>query len=203
MTDATPQKKSQKKPIGPKQAGFVKLTHGMTIVTLIIMIGSGLRIYNANPVFGGRGGWVFPKELVLGGGLSDARNWHFATMWFFSMNLLIYGLYIFITKRWEKRFASSADVKALQVSQNAKRKTYAWHRLAYTAVIPILLMAIVSGIAMYKPAQFDWLASLFINWQTLRTVHFITVPIVLIFMLFHVILGMRVGTFKLIRSMFV
>jgi thiosulfate reductase cytochrome b subunit len=203
MTDATPQKKPQKKPIGPKQAAFVKLTHGMTIVSLVIMIGSGLRIYNANPVFGGRGGWVFPKAWVLGGGLSDARNWHFAAMWFFSINLLIYGLYIFITKRWEKRFLSAADVKALKESQNAKRKNYAWHRLVYTGIVPVLLLAIVSGIAMYKPAQFDWLGGLFINWQVLRTVHFVTVPIVLVFTIAHAILGMRVGTFKLIRSMFI
>lgn len=203
MTDVKPPKKLQKKPPGPKQAGFVKLTHGITIVSLIVMIGSGLRIYNANPVFGGRGAWVFPKAWVLGGGLSDARNWHFSTMWLFSINLLIYGIYIFMTKRWEKRFVSSADVKALKESQNAKRKNYAWHRLVYTGIIPVLLLAIVSGVAMYKPAQFDWLASLFVNWQTLRTVHFITVPIVLVFTLVHAILGMKVGTFKLIRSMFV
>jgi thiosulfate reductase cytochrome b subunit len=203
MTDAKPQKKPQKKPPGPKQAAFVKLTHGITIVSLVIMIGSGLRIYNANPVFGGRGAAVFPKAWVLGGGLSDARNWHFSAMWLFCINLLVYGIYIFVTKRWEKRFVSSADVKALKESQNAKRKNYAWHRVVYTGIVPVLLLAIVSGIAMYKPAQFDWLAGLFINWQMLRTVHFITVPIVLVFTLIHTILGMKVGTFKLIRSMFV
>lgn len=202
MTNVSPVK-PKKKPPGPKQAAFVKLTHGTTIVSLGIMIASGLRIYNANPVFGGRGAWIFPKMMVLGGGLSDARSWHFAAMWFFSINLLIYGLYIFITKRWEKRFVSSADVKALQVSQNAKRKTYAWHRVVYSAIIPILILAIVSGIAMYKPAQFDWLADLFVNWQTLRIVHFATVPIVLGFTIVHAILGMKVGTFKLIRSMFI
>jgi thiosulfate reductase cytochrome b subunit len=199
MTEAKP----KKKPPGPKQAAFIKLTHSITIVSLVIMIGSGLRIYNANPVFGGQNGAVFPKTWVLGGGLSDARNWHFSAMWIFSINLLIYGIYIFVTKRWEKRFLSSADVKALKESQNAKRKAYAWHRLVYTGIVPILLLAIVSGIAMYKPAQFDWLSGLFINWQILRTVHFMTVPIVLLFTLAHAILGLKVGTFKLIRSMFI
>lgn len=199
MTDV----KSKKKSPGPKQAAFVKLTHGLTMISLVFMISSGLRIYNADPVFGGRGGWLFPKMLLLGGGLSDARSWHFATMWFFSVNLLIYGLYIFITKRWKKRFVSSADIKALQVSQNAKRKTYAWHRVVYSGIIPILILAIVSGVAMYKPAQFDWLSGLFVNWQTLRTVHFVTVPIVLVFTIVHAMLGMKVGTLKLIRSMFI
>jgi thiosulfate reductase cytochrome b subunit len=199
MTETKP----KKKPPGPKQAAFIKLTHAITIVSLVIMMGSGLQIYNANPVFGSRDGWTFPKMITIGGWLGGGRNWHFAAMWFFSINLFIYGLYIFITKRWEKRFASSADLKALQTATNVKRKNYAWHRLVYTGIIPVLLLAIVSGIAMYKPAQLDWLSDLFINWQILRTVHFLTVPIVLVFMIVHAILGLKVGTMKLIRSMFI
>jgi hypothetical protein len=30
------------------------------------MIGSGLQIYNATPVFGGRNGWHFPEFLTIG-----------------------------------------------------------------------------------------------------------------------------------------
>jgi thiosulfate reductase cytochrome b subunit len=199
MTDAT---KPKKTPPGPKQAAFIKLTHTINIISLIIMTGSGLQIYNANPVFGGRGAFTFPPVVTIGGWLGGGRNWHFAAMWVFSINLLIYGLFIFITKRWEKRFASGADVKALQVAQNAKRKNYAWHRVVYTGIIPVLLLAIASGLAMYKPAQFEWLSGLFVNWQILRTVHFLTIPIVLGFTIVHTLLGLKVGTLRLIRSMF-
>jgi thiosulfate reductase cytochrome b subunit len=97
----------------------------------------------------------------LGDGLADGRVWHFAAMWVYAINLLIYGLYIFITKRWKNRFAASNDLKALQVSANAKRKIFAGHKIVYTVIIPILLLAIVSGVVMYKPAQLHWLASLF------------------------------------------
>jgi thiosulfate reductase cytochrome b subunit len=191
-----------KSPPTPKQAIFVKLIHALLIISLVLMISSGLQIYNANPVFGGRAGWHFPKFLLLGGWLAGGRDWHFAAMWLFSLNLLIYGIYIALTRRWQRRFVSSSDLKALQTGQNPKRKNYAWHRLVYTAIIPILLLAIASGLAMYKPAQLHWLASLFGNWQTLRTFHFITVPIVIIYLFFHSLLALRVGGFRLIRSIF-
>jgi len=167
-----------------------------------VMITSGLQIYNANPVFGGREGWHFPSFLLLGGWLAGGRNWHFAAMWFYSLNLLWYGLYVLISSRWRKRFASSSDVKALQVSHNGKRKNYAWHRLVYTAIIPVLLLAILTGLTMYKPAQFYWLSGLFGSWQTIRIVHFSTVPIVIIFTLVHSLLALKVGSIRLVRSMF-
>jgi thiosulfate reductase cytochrome b subunit len=193
---------SPKSSPAPKQAIFIKSFHFINLISLIFMTASGLQIYNANPVFGGRAGWRFPKILLLGGWLGGGRNWHFAAMWFFSMSLLIYGIYIFITRRWKHRFASEKDLQALK-AQNPKRKNYAWHRLAYTAIIPILLLAILSGLCMYKPAQFALVSSLFGSWQNLRIAHFLTVPIVLIFAIAHIFLSFRVGGLKMIRSMFV
>jgi thiosulfate reductase cytochrome b subunit len=166
------------------------------------MIGSGLQIYNANPVFGGRGGWRFPDLLLLGGWLAGGRHWHFAAMWLFALNLLGYGIYIFITRRWQRRFVTSKDLKALQKSQNQKRRTYAWHRLVFTGILPVLLLAILSGLGMYKPVQFHWVVSLFGSWQALRVVHFITVPTVVAFTLIHSLLGFEVGGFRLTRSIF-
>jgi thiosulfate reductase cytochrome b subunit len=192
--------KRTKSPPAPKQVLFVKISHSILIISLLMMIISGLQIYNANPVFGGRGGWHFPSFL---GGLARGRDWHFAFMWIFSMNLLVYGIYIGITRRWKRRFVSSSDLQVLQTGQNPKRQNYAWHRLVYTGIIPVVLLAIASGLAMYKPVQLHWLAGLFINWQILRTVHFITVPIIMVYVFAHSLLALKVGNFRLIRSMFV
>jgi thiosulfate reductase cytochrome b subunit len=166
------------------------------------MITSGLQIYNANPVFGGRAGWHFPPILLLGGWLAGGRHWHFAAMWLFSINLLWYGIYIVITRRWKHRFVGSKDLKVLQQSQNQKRINYAWHRIAYTAIIPILLLAVITGIGMYKPGQFYWIVDCFGSWFALRIVHFISVPLVMIFALIHSLLGLKVGGSRLIDSMF-
>jgi thiosulfate reductase cytochrome b subunit len=199
MTPDSKLPKRSKSPPTPKQAFFIKILHGVLILSLLMMMISGLQIYNANPVFGGREGWHFPSFL---GGLARGRDWHFAVMWIFSMNLLVYGIYIGITRRWKRRFISSSDLKVLQTGQNQTRKNYAWHRLTYTSIIPVLLLAIASGLAMYKPVQLHWLAALFVNWQVLRTVHFITVPIILIYIIIHSFLALRVGGLRLVLSMF-
>ena len=191
-----------KSPPLPQQQTFIKILHGLLIISLFLMMGSGLQIYNANPVFGGRAGWRVPDWAKLGGGLAAGRDWHFTIMWIFAFTLLIYGIYIFLTKRWKKKFFSEQDLKALKIGQNPKRRTYAWHRLVYTGIIPVLILAIASGLAMYQPAQLHLLSGLFINWQTLRTVHFLTVPISLLFILVHIIMGIRAGGLKLTQSMF-
>lgn len=191
-----------KSPPVPPQTNFVKILHGLIIISLFIMIGSGLQIYNATPVFGGKSGWSFPQWATLGGWLAGGRSWHFTTMWVFALTLLIYGIYILLTQRWKRKFFSEQDLKALQVGKNSKRRIYSWHRLIYTGIIPVLILAIFSGLAMYKPAQFHWLSGLFVNWQTLRTIHFLTVPISLLFVLVHTIIGIRAGGLRLTRSMF-
>lgn len=186
----------------PNQAIGAKIFHSVNIISLFLMLTSGLQIYNANPVFGGRAGFHIPPILTLGGWLAGGRHWHFAAMWLFSLNLLWYGLYILITRRWQHRFVGVNDLKALQKTQNPKRLIYAWHRIVYTSIIPILLLALLTGIGMYKPAQFPWIVDMFGNWQTLRIVHFASVPLVIIFTIVHSALGRQAGGEQLTESMF-
>jgi thiosulfate reductase cytochrome b subunit len=179
-----------------------KIFHWVNIVSIFVMLTSGLQIYNANPVFGGRGGLhIFPL-FTLGGWLAGGRHWHFAAMWAFSLNLIWYGIYVFVTRRWQHKFVGANDIKALQKTQNPKRLVYAWHRIVYTSIIPILLLAIFTGMGMYKPGQFPWIVECFGSWQALRIVHFSSVPIVIIFVLLHSFLGWKAGGEKLTESMF-
>ncbi len=85
----------------------------------------------------------------------------------------------------------------MQASNNPKRKIYAWHRIVYTSIIPILLLAIATGLSMYQPVQFYWLSSLFGDWQSLRTIHFMTVPLVLLYTLIHSTLALGIGNGKI------
>lgn len=180
----------------------VKIFHWVSLVSLFLMITSGLQIYNANPVFGGRTGFHIPAILGLGGWLAGGRHWHFAMMWIFVLNLAWYGLYVLLTRRWQHRYANTKDVKALVMSQNNKRKNYAWHRLVYTAIIPILFLSIYSGLGMYKPAQFYWIVDSFGGWEALRITHFMAVPITIILAAIHSQLGRQVGGDRLLDSMF-
>ncbi|WP_026733778.1 cytochrome b/b6 domain-containing protein [Fischerella sp. PCC 9605] len=186
----------------PTQAIGAKIFHWINIISLFIMLTSGLQIYNANPVFGGRLGWHIPPIFTLGGWLAGGRHWHFAAMWLFSLNLFWYGFYILITRRWQHRFVGANDIKALQKTQNSKRLVYAWHRIVYTSIIPILLLAIFTGIGMYKPAQFPWIVDMFGSWQGLRIIHFSSVPLAIVFAIVHSWLGRKAGGSELTDSMF-
>lgn len=197
--DSTVPPKSRKL---PTQAIGAKIFHSCNIISLFIMLTSGLQIYNANPVFGGRAGLHIPPLFTLGGWLAGGRHWHFAGMWLFSLNLLWYGIYVLITRRWRHRFVNINDIKALQKTQNSKRLSYAWHRIVYTAIIPILLLALFTGIGMYKPAQFPWIVDAFGSWEALRIVHFSSVPSVILFVLIHWQLGRKAGGEQLTESMF-
>lgn len=200
MTVTTPAKTIP--PWLPRQAILAKSFHWINLVSVFLMLTSGLQIYNANPVFGGRSGWHLPSIFTLGGWLAGGRHWHFAAMWLFSLNLLWYGLYVLISRRWRHRFVGTNDIKALQHSQNQKRRIYAWHRIAYTVIVPILLLAILTGIGMYKPAQFPWIVEMFGSWQALRVMHFSSVPIVVLFAIAHSWLGLKAGGSRLLESMF-
>ncbi|KAM3090501.1 cytochrome b/b6 domain-containing protein [Phormidesmis sp. 146-35] len=193
---------SSKPPLLPKQAILAKVFHWANVVSLSIMLTSGLQIYNANPVFGGRAGLEIPPIFLLGGWLAGGRDWHFFGMWLFSLNLLWYGFYILISRRWKHRFVGFNDLKALQIGKNPKRKAYAWHRVVYTAIVPILLLSILSGMGMYKPAQFPWIVEMFGDWQSMRVVHFMTVPTVIVFAIVHSLLALKVGGSPLLESMF-
>ncbi|MEM7726110.1 MAG: cytochrome b/b6 domain-containing protein [Cyanobacteria bacterium P01_A01_bin.45] len=198
MTSEVSSPKNRKLPI---QATGAKIFHWVNIISLFIMLTSGLQIYNANPVFGGREGLHFPIIFGLGGWLAGGRHWHFAGMWLFSLNLFWYGLYVLITRRWKHRFVGKNDLNAIQRSHNSKRLIYAWHRIIYTSIIPILLLALYTGIGMYKPAQFPFIVDTFGDWQALRIVHFSSVPLVILFVIIHFWLGRKAGGSELTDSM--
>ncbi|MDX2254583.1 MAG: cytochrome b/b6 domain-containing protein [Pseudanabaenaceae cyanobacterium bins.39] len=180
----------------------VRIFHWVGLVSLFLMITSGLQIYNANPVFGGRSGIHIPAIFGLGGWLAGGRHWHFASMWIFSLNLLWYGIYVLITKRWQHHYMNNKDIKALLISQNVKRKNYAWHRITYTILIPLLLLSIYSGLGMYKPAQFAVIVDSFGGWDAIRITHFMAVPLTLILAGIHSQLGRKVGGDRLVDAMF-
>src|ERR1700758_5506832 len=78
---------------------IVRITHWVNAFALTIMVTSGLRIFNAYPMFARRGetfccypfdGTRIPEWLTFGGWLAGARNWHFAMMWLLVLNGLVY-----------------------------------------------------------------------------------------------------------------
>src|SRR5258708_40298536 len=65
---------------------WLRITHWINAVAVLLMIGSGWEIYNASPLFP----FHYPRVITLGGCLAGALLWHFAAMWLLVVNGLVY-----------------------------------------------------------------------------------------------------------------
>jgi thiosulfate reductase cytochrome b subunit len=87
----------------------IRLTHWVNVVAIIVMAGSGMRIFNAHPAFARPGesfplnpweGRPIPGWLTFGAWLGGARHWHFAMMWILVANGLLYLAFLFLHGEW-------------------------------------------------------------------------------------------------------
>ena len=168
---------------------IIRLTHWLNFVALGIMVLSGLRIYNASPI------WEFkiPDDFTLGGWLAGARMWHFFGMWLFFINGVVWVFYNFLSKHGRRttifhRSDASGILPMVQYYLRVRkehppiRKYNSLQKLTYT-LIPLLGMgSVLSGMSIYWPVQFGVLTALFGGYDTARIWHFIfTVAFVLFF----------------------
>ncbi|OYV42117.1 MAG: hypothetical protein B7X12_10825, partial [Halothiobacillus sp. 20-53-49] len=79
---------------------WLRLTHWLNALAVVVMVGSGWQIYNASPLFGFR----FPSEITLGGWLAGGLDWHFAAMWVLVINGLIYLFFNGVSGRLWRKF---------------------------------------------------------------------------------------------------
>ncbi len=186
---------------------IVRFTHWATLIVLAGMITSGLQIYEAYARFGNRGGPFFPNPLTdtrfpgwsrLGGWLAGALNWHFALMWPLVAVGLLYLGYLVQSGEWRALFFRPRDVRgAIEMGKYYLRirkehppqgKHNPLQKLAYTSIYFLGALAVLTGIAIYKPVQLAWLTALFGGFQAARYWHFWTVWIFAAFTVTHVIL---------------
>ena len=78
---------------------WVRITHWINALAMLVMIGSGWEIYNASPLFG----FTFPGSITLGGWLAGALLWHFAAMWLLAINGIVYVALGLITGRFRNK----------------------------------------------------------------------------------------------------
>ena len=81
---------------------YVRITHWINALAVLIMIGSGWQIYNASPLFA----FTFPKGITLGGWLAGGLLWHFAAMWLLIVNGLVYVTLGLATGRFRRKTAA-------------------------------------------------------------------------------------------------
>jgi len=183
---------------------WVRITHWINAVAILVMIGSGWQVYNASPLFG----FAFPKAITLGGWLAGALLWHFAAMWVLVVNGIVYVTLGLLTGRFRRKLLPIypsqvfADVKAaltFNLEHEDLSHYNAVQKLLYAGVILCGIVIVMSGIAIWKPVQFQELTTLFGGYDIARYVHFFAMAAIVGFLLVHVALAMVVP--KSLRAM--
>jgi thiosulfate reductase cytochrome b subunit len=175
---------------------IVRVTHWVNVVALYIMIASGLRIYDASPIFGD---YRFPEWMTIGGWLAGARQWHFFAMWIFAINGTAWLVYNILSRHGRKttlfRPSDAPDVLPMIEYYLGRRKEHpksgkynALQKLAYTSVIFIALLAVLSGIAIYLPVQMQIVTDIFGGYDSARVWHFAAMAGLLLFIPGHLLM---------------
>ena len=180
------------KKIIKKQPLAIRWFHWINFPVLAIMIWSGLLIYWANDVY--RLGWgdrtilkFFPdsfyKALHIPFRLAEGMSFHFVFMWLFVINGLIYVLFLVFSGEWrlivpnKKSFKEAWQVVLhdlhIRKSLPPQKKYNAAQRIAYTGVIIMGIGSLLTGLAIYKPVQFNFICKLVGGYEWARAEHFI------------------------------
>jgi thiosulfate reductase cytochrome b subunit len=168
---------------------WVRVTHGINAVAVLLLIGSGWQIYNAAPLFP----FTFPREMTLGGWLAGGIQWHFAAMWLLAANGLVYVVGNLVGGRF-RRFlplsprAALADLRAAvrgRLRHGDDSGYNAIQRLAYVGVVVVLVLLVASGLVLWKPVQFGLLRELLGDYEAARRVHFVAMALLVAFIVVH------------------
>ena len=183
---------------------WVRVTHWINAVAMLVMIGSGWQIYNASPLFD----FSFPRAITLGGWLAGALLWHFAAMWVLAINGLIYIALGFISGRFQRKLWPirpgdvARDVKAALTFKLKHHDLSAYNavqKLLYLGVILCGVLIVLSGLAIWKPVQLQELTALFGGYDAARYVHFFAMATIVGFLVVHILLAVLVP--KSLRAM--
>ena len=183
---------------------WVRLTHWINALAMLMMIGSGWQIYDASPLFP----FDFPSTITLGGWLAGALLWHFAAMWLLVVNGLVYlGLGLW-TGRFRRKLLPLrpgqviSDARAAlsgHLSHEDLSVYNAVQKLLYLGVILCAVVIVLSGLSIWKPVQLRELSVLFGGYDAARYVHFFAMAAIVGFIVIHVVMAFLVP--KSLRAM--
>ncbi len=176
----------------------LRIMHWTNAIAMVIMIMSGWKIYNDEVIFGFL---HFPDAITLGIWAQHALQWHFLGMWVLVLNGLVYLGYGIASGRFRRLLlpisprAIIRDVVAAMTFklEHGDITVYnAVQKAMYIGVILIIIVQVISGLAIWKPVQFDYLVWLFYDFQGARLAHFIGMALIVGFMIVHVALALLV-----------
>ena len=177
--------------ITPVHPAWLRVTHWLNAIAVVLLATSGWRIYNATKFFD----FTIPRGITLGGWLGGALQWHFAAMWLLVANGLLYLLINLFSGRLRLRFFPipprqvlrdlAAALKGKLVHTDLRHYNSV-QRLAYLFVMLDSVVLVLSGLVLWKSVQFPLLRELMGGYEAARRVHFFAMAGLCGFIVVHV-----------------
>ena len=170
----------------------VRIAHWLNVLAVLIMITSGWRIYDASPLFES---FYIPDSITLGGWLAGALQWHFAAMWLFVLNGVVYVTYGLLSGHFRRKLlpirpgAVLRDVLAAfrgKLAHDDLSVYNAAQRAAYLALVLLLIVLVLTGLVLWKPVQFYWYGRFIGDYEGARLLHFFAMAGVALIVVVHV-----------------
>ena len=203
----------------------VRITHWMTAAAFVALVVSGYVITMTHPrLYWGDAGnldmqaWVtLPIERTLGES-GWGRSLHFLGAWIFVLTGLVYATWGLLARHFTTHLVPrSHELTATELRQEI-RAQLRWRvhkhgsppqyglaqKTTYLLVVFVLVpLVILTGLTLSPAvtAAYPWLRSLFGGFQSARTIHFLDSIALVLFVVAHVIMVIRSGFTRQIRSM--
>lgn len=196
--------------------------HWVNFPILTLMIFSGVLIYWAyDPYRIGFGSFTlfhfFPKKFYLRAdavmdffrmpevsqNLALGMALHFVFAWVFAINGIAYVLYTWISGEWCELMPDRRSFRdAIQVTKHdlgfkvplpPQGRYNGAQRIAYSAIVAMGALSLVTGLAIYKPAQLHWLTAICGGYEWARWEHFWLMMGYVAFFVIHIAQVARAG----------
>ncbi len=150
-------------------------------------------------------GYIAPKIPIytLSARLWEGMAWHFFFAWFFTINGILYVLYTALSGEWRHLLPNRNTFKEawqvmlhdlfLSKKHPPRRKFNGAQQLAYTGVIVMGAGSLITGLAIFRPVQFAWIAALCGGYGMARLIHFLLTIGYVLFFIVHIVQVARSG----------
>jgi len=172
------------------------------------MIWSGMLIYWAFPTYSLGPIHFFPRWIYelfnIPQRLAEGMALHFFFMWLFVINGVLYVGYSVVSGEWRYLVPRSLSafrdawfvvLHDLRLKKGLPRqeKYNAAQQIAYTAIVVMGAGSVLTGLAIYKPAQLSWLTALLGGYESARMLHFTLTVLYVAFFALHVLQVIAAG----------
>jgi thiosulfate reductase cytochrome b subunit len=181
----------------------VRYCHWLNSIALVALALSGLKIFMAFPSFGPKipqNNLIhkIPSWLMLGNWLGSALQWHFTFAWIYVATGVVYVGYQALSGNFRQMLFVPRDIPGVWPMVRhyflfgpKPTPTEAYNplqKIAYTSAILIGAFSFVTGMVLFNPMQFSFLAALMGGFHWARIWHFASLVMLGFFIFGHLMM---------------